>query len=174
MRRPKQARPPAVGTAACRVLAPMAAAIAGACCKCCPEGMRCAGGDIFSLAPGCCRGAVAPGGVVRDVIRSPDGISTQDVPLAGAEMPSRQQVTVVARPWVGTTPWYQPTANEDIAPPAHQNRSAVWPCWRHSASASPQQPAYMQLLPTSAQICKICVKSSPPGRQIVTNRKKSS
>ena len=24
------------------------------------------------------------------------------------------------RPWVGTTPWYQPTANENIAAPRHQ------------------------------------------------------
>ena len=50
------------------------------------------------------------------------------IPLVYAEMPSGQQVVVAPQPWVGTTPWYQPTANEDIAPPAHQNRSAVWPC----------------------------------------------
>ena len=42
------------------------------------------------------------------------------IPPVDAEMPSGQQVTVVSRPWVGTTQWYQPTANEDIAPPAHQ------------------------------------------------------
>ena len=35
-------------------------------------------------------------------------------------MPSGQQVDGHTAPWVGTTPWYQPTANEDIAPPAHQ------------------------------------------------------
>ena len=42
------------------------------------------------------------------------------IQLVDAEMPSGQQLTVVTRPWVGTTPWYQPMANEDIAPPAHQ------------------------------------------------------
>ena len=36
------------------------------------------------------------------------------IPPREAEMPSGQQVTVAPRPWVGTTPWYQPTANEDI------------------------------------------------------------
>ena len=80
----------------------------------------CAGGAIFSLAPGCCRGAVAPGGVVVHDLRSRDGISAQNVPPQDAEMPSGQQVDGHTAPWVGTTPWYQPTANEDIAPPAHQ------------------------------------------------------
>ena len=36
------------------------------------------------------------------------------IPLVYAEMPSGQQVMVAPRPWVGTTPWYHPTANEDI------------------------------------------------------------
>ena len=53
-------------------------------------------------------------------LRSRDGISAQNVPPQDAEMPSGQQVDGHTAPWVGTTPWYQPTANEDIAPPAHQ------------------------------------------------------
>ena len=30
-----------------------------------------------------------------------------------------------SQPWVGTALRYQPTANENIAPPAHQSRSAA-------------------------------------------------
>ncbi len=60
------------------------------------------------------------GMVVHD-LRSLDGISAQTcISPVDAEMPSGQQVDGHTAPWVGTTPWYQPTANEDIAPPAHQ------------------------------------------------------
>ena len=60
-------------------------------------------------------------GVCADMgfVRQRGSLRRTCIPLMYAEMPSGQQVTVVPRPWVGTTPWYQPTANEDIAPPAH-------------------------------------------------------
>ena len=75
----------------------------------------------FREPPGDTAERVAPGGVVVHDLRSRDGISAQTcIPPVDAEMPSGQQVDGHTAPWVGTTPWYQPTANEDIAPPAHQ------------------------------------------------------
>ena len=61
-------------------------------------------------------------GVCADMVFVPrrGSLRRTCIPLVYAEMPSGQQVMVASRPWVGTTPWYQPTANEDIAPPAHQ------------------------------------------------------
>ena len=61
-------------------------------------------------------------GVCADMVFVPrrGSLRRTCIPLVYAEMPSGQQVMVAPRPWVGTTPWYQPTANEDIAPPAHQ------------------------------------------------------
>ena len=61
-------------------------------------------------------------GVCADMVFVPrrGSLHRTCIPLVYAEMPSGQQVMVAPRPWVGTTPWYQPTANEDIAPPAHQ------------------------------------------------------
>ena len=60
-------------------------------------------------------------GVCADMVFVPrrGSLRRTCIPLVYAEMPSGQQVTVVPRPWVETTPWYQPTANENIAPPAH-------------------------------------------------------
>ena len=60
-------------------------------------------------------------GVCADMVFGPrrGSLRRTCIPLVYAEMPSGQQVMVAPRPWVGTTPWYQPTANEDIAPPAH-------------------------------------------------------
>ena len=60
-------------------------------------------------------------GVCADMVFVPrrGSLRRTCIPLVYAEMPSGQQVTVVPRPWVGTTPWFLPTANENIAPPAH-------------------------------------------------------
>ena len=68
------------------------------------------------------RSGLLPGGVSADMVFVPrrGSLRRTCIPLVYAEMPSGQQVMVAPRPWVGTTPWYQPTANEDIAPPAHQ------------------------------------------------------
>ena len=61
-------------------------------------------------------------GVCADMVFVPrrGSLRRTCIPLVYAEMPSGQQVMVAPRPWVGTTPWYQPTANENKAPPAHQ------------------------------------------------------
>ena len=67
-------------------------------------------------------------GVCADMVFVPrrGSLRRTCIPLVYAEMPSGQQVMVAPRPWVGTTPWYQPTANEDIAPPAHQMPSGAY------------------------------------------------
>ena len=86
------------------------------------SGFRCAGGAIFSLAPGCYRGAGCSGGVCGYDVCSPEGISaptlTQPPPTHRRD-PLRGTVDGVCQPWVGSAPRYQPTANENIAPPAH-------------------------------------------------------
>ena len=66
-------------------------------------------------------------GVCADMVFVPrrGSLRRTCIPLVYAEMPSGQQVMVAPRPWVGTTPWYQPTANENIAPPAHQMPSGL-------------------------------------------------
>ena len=78
----------------------------------------------ISVTFGCSRGAGAPEGSGRCVFRSPEGISHRKNGISdafvGAEIPSGERVMGRIAPWVGTAPRYQPTANENIAPPAHQ------------------------------------------------------
>ena len=85
-----------------------------------------------------------------------------------AEIPSGERVMVTSRPWVGTTPWYQPTANEDIAPPAHQMPSGqtyptAGPCgwgrgnrWRWGHAGMPRQATALQVVDSQYVILCSC------------------